>query len=145
MDALGFIKSGGTFAKDPQAHFRLGAHTQTPAVKSSPCPNYARTMWRGSADDPNLFFRLALLYMDSHEYDAAIVCFREMTRIAEKLGDDCPESGPWSAKRSPSTCPTKKPFKAPFRIDARVKIADQSVKAMEELDKRQRQESDRPF
>jgi len=135
MDALGFYKKAVELSpKDPLAHFRLGSAYADAGCEKLAVPELCESMWRGNADDPNLFFRLALLYMDSHEYDAAIVCFREMTRIAEKLGDDCPEIGPVVSDALAKHLSDEETLQSSLSDDARVKIADQSVKAMEELD-----------
>ena len=135
-DALSFYKKAIELTpSDCTPHLRLGI-----AYADSGCANLAikelcEAIWRGCSDDPNLFFRLALLYMDAHEYEAAIICFREMADIAERLGDDCPEIGPVISDVLSRHLADEDTLQNSLSEDARKKIADHSMKAMEALDK----------
>ncbi|MGI6151060.1 MAG: tetratricopeptide repeat protein [Christensenellales bacterium] len=134
-DALAFYRKAIELSPtEPSAHLRLGFAYADAGSEKLAIAQLCEAMWRGSFDDPNLFFRLALLYMDCHEYDAAIICFREMTRIAEKLGDDCPEIGPVFSEALARHLSEEESLKSTLSEDARKKIAEQSLKAMEELE-----------
>ncbi|MGI6192722.1 MAG: tetratricopeptide repeat protein [Christensenellales bacterium] len=135
-DALAFYKKAIELSPtEPSAHLRLGIAYADAGCEKLAIPQLCEAMWRGSYDDPNLFFRLALLYMDGHEYEAAIICFREMNRIAEKLGDDCPEIGPVFSEALSRHLSEEENLKSSLSEEARKKIAEQSLKAMEELDR----------
>ncbi len=135
-DALAFYKKAIELSpSEPSAHLRLGFAYADAGSEKLAIAELCEAMWRGSLDDPNLFFRLALLYMDGHEYDAAIICFREMTRIAEKLGDDCPEIGPVFSEALSRHLSEEESLQSYLSEESRKKIADQSLKAMEELDR----------
>jgi len=135
-DALAFYRKAIELSPaDASAHLRLGIAYADAGCERLAIAQLCEAMWRGSFDDPNLFFRLALLYMDAHEYEAAIVCFREMTRVAEKLGDECPEIGPVFSEALARHLSEEENLKSGLSDDARRRIAEQSIKAMEELER----------
>lgn len=82
LEAMGFYRRAIQLdPSSPTLHTKLGAVYNALGANRQALSSFCHALRLGGADDPALYFHMGSLYMDFHHYDAAMACFRELSKL----------------------------------------------------------------